>query len=76
MTSEIEETKAAIVPPSAKCEFCNENVTLTDVVGAVDAETINDALDIHYIEACKMLTSCVACDKVVEISGLSEHMIS
>ena len=49
---------------------------MVDVAGATEAETISDALDIHYIESCKMLTSCVACDKVVEITKLSHHMIS
>ena len=59
-----------VVEPSAKCEFCNDTVQLSDVAGAAEAETIADALDIHYIEACKMLTSCSACDKIVEINRL------
>jgi len=49
---------------------------MVDVAGATEVETISDALDIHYIESCKMLTSCVACNKVVEIIRLSQHMIS
>ena len=53
---------------SAKCEFCNDTVQLSDVAGAAEAETIADALDIHYIEACKMLTSCSDCDKIIEIT--------
>ena len=61
--------------PYAKCEFCDEIVTMADAAGAIDVETINDALDIHYIETCKMLTSCVACDKVIEIARLSDHMV-
>ena len=51
---------------SAQCEFCKETIKLSDVAGANEAETISDALDIHYIEACAMLTSCEACDKIVE----------
>ena len=49
---------------------------MDDVVGANDAETVADALDIHYIESCKMLTSCTACDKIIEKNRLSHHMIA
>lgn len=42
----------------------------------VGEETLADALDIHYIESCKMLTSCSACDKIIEIARLSNHMLN
>ena len=45
-----------------------ETVRLSDVAEANEAETIADALDIHYIEGCAMLKSCDACDKIVERS--------
>ncbi len=51
-----EETVTASL--QATCEFCQEVVRMQDVAGATEAETIADALDIHYIESCKMLTSC------------------
>ena len=63
---------------AANCEFCNEIVGLSDIVdnGATEAETIADAMDIHYIDSCKMLTSCNACDKVIEINRLTTHMLN
>ena len=61
---------------SALCEFCGMQVKLSDVLGANDAESISDALDIHYIEGCAMLTSCEACDKVVEKIRLQTHLLS
>lgn len=69
---------AAVQEVSATCEFCNEIVRLSDVAagGVTDAETIADALDIHYIDSCKMLTSCNACDKVIEINRLTTHMLN
>ena len=45
------------------------------MVGAGEAETMGDALDIHYIESCKMLTSCSGCDKIIEINRLTAHML-
>ena len=60
---------------NSKCEFCNESVRLSDVAGAAEAETLADALDIHYIESCKMLTSCSGCDKIIEINRLTAHML-
>ena len=42
----------------------------------VGAQNLADALDIHYIESCKMLTSCSACDKIIEIARLSQHMLN
>ena len=61
---------------SAQCEFCHEIVKLSDVAGANEAETISDALDIHYIEGCRMLTSCEACDKIVEKTRKTTHMLN
>ena len=64
---------------AATCEFCNEIVRLSEVgEGRVteNADTIADAMDIHYIDSCKMLTSCNACDKVIEINRLTTHMLN
>ena len=49
---------------------------MQDVAGATEAETIADALDIHYIESCKMLSSCQACDKIIEKTRLNMHMLN
>ena len=49
---------------------------MSEVVGATDADTIADALDIHYIESCAMLSSCSQCDKIIEKSRLEKHMLN
>ena len=67
------EITSVLPDQSARCEFCNALVFLKDVAGAEDVHTIDDALDLHYIEGCEMLTSCPQCDKIVEKARLSQH---
>nr|CDS27541.1 centrosomal protein of 104 kDa [Hymenolepis microstoma] len=48
------------------CIFCGEQN---------DAFT-EDALDMHYWRACPMLRRCPNCKQVVEISGLTDHLLN
>ncbi|KAL8020201.1 putative UVR domain, armadillo-like helical, TOG domain-containing protein [Plasmopara halstedii] len=48
------------------CPFC----------GVVDEKFNSDYLDQHYWASCKMLTPCKMCGQVIEISTLTEHLLS
>ncbi|KAM7535911.1 hypothetical protein Aperf_G00000096703 [Anoplocephala perfoliata] len=48
------------------CIFCGEQ----------NEEFTEEALDMHYWRACPMLRRCHNCKQVVEISGLTEHLLS
>lgn len=48
------------------CIFCGErNDSFT-----------SSGLDLHYWKSCPMLTRCANCEQVVEISGLTEHVLT
>lgn len=47
------------------CMFC----------GAKDSAWTEDSLDLHYWKDCPMLTPCPACAQVVEIAGLTDHLL-
>ena len=34
-----------------------------------------DSLDLHYWKDCPMLSPCPACAQVVEIAGLTDHLL-
>ena len=55
------------------CDFCGERITSDP--DNEECQTVDDALDLHYIESCKMLTSCEACNKIIEISKLTSHLL-
>ncbi|XP_067946532.1 centrosomal protein of 104 kDa-like [Watersipora subatra] len=70
--------KKSIVPPLEEdamstitkfdrtCIFCNEqNDTFTE-----------EGLDLHYWKSCPMLKRCSNCKQVVEIAGLTEHLLT
>ena len=57
---------------SVLCDFCNLRIHCDP---NQEHYTVDDALDIHYIDACKMLTSCEACNKIVEVSKLTRHLL-
>ena len=48
------------------CQFC----------GLEDESFTEDALDLHYWQACPMLLSCPHCEQVVEIPTFAEHLTS
>ena len=58
---------------SVLCDFCNLRVSCDP--NSEDKQTVDDALDIHYIDSCKMLTSCEACNKIIEVSKLTRHLL-
>ncbi|VDD81478.1 unnamed protein product [Mesocestoides corti] len=47
------------------CIFCGEQ----------NDEFTEEALDMHYWKACPMLRRCPNCKQVVEISGLTDHLL-
>ena len=54
--------------PHNKCQFCGlEDESFSDA---------EDALDLHYWQACPMLLSCPHCEQVVEIPTFAEHLTS
>ena len=62
-----EEAADGSYPPLAnKCQFC----------GLEDESFTEDALDLHYWQACPMLLSCPHCEQVVEIPTFAEHLTS
>ena len=52
-----------------RCEFC-----LTANPDFVQEDS--DALDLHYINQCLMLTTCKGCAKIVEISKYANHLVA
>ena len=48
------------------CSFC----------GKSDTRWNEDALDLHYWQECPLLCPCIACAQVVEIGGLSDHLLT
>ncbi|NXP51727.1 CE104 protein, partial [Heliornis fulica] len=48
------------------CIFCGER----------DKSFTEEGLDIHYWKHCPMLTRCQHCKQVVEIAGLTEHLLT
>ncbi|KFO93218.1 Centrosomal protein of 104 kDa [Buceros rhinoceros silvestris] len=48
------------------CIFCGER----------DESFTEDGLDLHYWKHCPMLTRCEHCKQVVEISSLTEHLLT
>ncbi|KAM3185458.1 hypothetical protein ACTXT7_006310 [Hymenolepis weldensis] len=48
------------------CIFCGEQ----------NDDFTEEALDMHYWRACPMLRRCPNCKQVVEISGLTEHLLN
>jgi len=54
---------------ASRCEFCN--LQHPDF-----ANEESDALDLHYINKCQMLTNCKGCSKIVEISKYANHLVS
>ena len=51
-------------PLPTQCQFC----------GLDDPSFTEDALDLHYWQACPMLLSCPQCEQVVEIPTFAEHL--
>jgi centrosomal protein CEP104 len=52
----------------ARCEFCYST-------NPEFANADNDALDLHYINKCLMLTTCKGCAKIVEVSKYANHLV-
>ena len=52
-------------PLASQCQFC----------GLEDPSFTEDALDLHYWQACPMLLSCPHCEQVVEIPTYGEHLL-
>lgn len=52
------------LPPS-KCQFC----------GLEDPSFTEEKLDLHYWQSCPLLISCKACEQVIEIPTLNEHLL-
>ena len=50
-------------------------MNITSDPNSKESQTVEDALDLHYIESCKMLTSCEACNKIIEVSKLTGHLL-
>ncbi|XP_009868127.1 PREDICTED: centrosomal protein of 104 kDa [Apaloderma vittatum] len=48
------------------CIFCGER----------DESFTEEGLDLHYWKQCPMLTRCKQCKQVVEIAGLTEHLLT
>ncbi|XP_072174681.1 centrosomal protein of 104 kDa-like [Diadema setosum] len=49
-----------------QCIFCLEK----------DPKFKEEGLDMHYWRYCPMLTKCQSCKQVVEVSGLTDHLLS
>lgn len=48
------------------CIFCNEH----------NEDFTEEGLDMHYWKSCPMLKRCTHCKQVVEVSGLTEHLLT
>ncbi|EUB59080.1 hypothetical protein EGR_06072 [Echinococcus granulosus] len=48
------------------CIFCGEQ----------NDDFTEEALDMHYWKACPMLRRCPNCKQVIEVSGLTEHLLN
>ena len=60
------DASSASQAPSSACQFC----------GLEDLSFLSeDALDLHYWQACAMLLSCAQCEQVVEIPTYGEHLL-
>jgi hypothetical protein len=55
----------AEVEGSGTCQFC----------GGCGPNAAEATLDLHYWQACPMLTSCGRCQQVIEIATLTEHLL-
>jgi len=51
---------------SFTCQFCGE----------YNPQFTEEALDLHYWQACVMLMSCAECSQVIEISCLTDHLLN
>jgi hypothetical protein len=48
------------------CQFCGEE--------SIDFNN-NEKIDLHYVLHCSMLTNCVACTQIIEVSSYTQHKL-
>jgi len=61
-------TNKSVTPAQVlfQCSFCNKK-----------DETFNEeGLDLHFWKECPMLCQCQFCDQVIEVSTLTEHLLT
>jgi len=59
-------SKSPVKLKSGECQFCG--ITSPDF-------TNTEKLDLHYVLNCSMLTNCVACTQIIEVSNYTEHKL-
>ncbi|XP_070562065.1 centrosomal protein of 104 kDa-like isoform X2 [Ptychodera flava] len=72
--SKVKSTKASSIADASEfgedtdkmCIFCNEK----------NDDFTEEGLDLHYWKHCPMLKRCAYCKQVVEISGLTDHLLT
>ncbi|NXI45393.1 CE104 protein, partial [Galbula dea] len=70
-------------PGPAAAEIADDHSSVADYLdnlcifcGERDKSFTEDRLDLHYWKHCPMLTRCEHCKQVVEIAGLTEHLLT
>lgn len=58
------------IPPAS-----NDNERMCIFCGEVNESFTDEGLDIHYWKSCPVLQRCQYCRQVVEISGLTDHLL-
>ncbi|NWQ61906.1 CE104 protein, partial [Neopipo cinnamomea] len=67
---------AAAEPPEDLPSVANYLDNLCIFCGERDESFTEEGLDLHYWKSCPMLTRCEHCKQMVEISGLTEHLLT
>ncbi|NWR59654.1 CE104 protein, partial [Bucorvus abyssinicus] len=67
---------AAAETPPDQSSVANHLDNLCIFCGERDESFTEDGLDLHYWKHCPMLTRCEHCKQVVEISTLTEHLLT
>ncbi|NXN21401.1 CE104 protein, partial [Nycticryphes semicollaris] len=70
-------------PPTAAAEIADSHCPVSNYLdnlcifcGERDESFTEEGLDLHYWRHCPMLTRCEHCKQVVEISSLTEHLLT
>uniref|UniRef100_A0AAR2KEX6 Centrosomal protein of 104 kDa n=1 Tax=Pygocentrus nattereri TaxID=42514 RepID=A0AAR2KEX6_PYGNA len=61
---------------SSVCSNCILYCSLCIFCGEKDKSFTEEGLDLHYWKHCPMLCRCLQCRQVVEISSLTEHLLT
>ncbi|XP_077998414.1 centrosomal protein of 104 kDa-like [Glandiceps talaboti] len=72
--SKVKSTKASSIADAS--EFGEDIDKMCIFCGEKNEEFTEEGLDLHYWKHCPMLKRCAHCKQVVEIAGLTEHLLT